>query len=380
MQISGLQLEEFRVYKQAQLGFEAPTTIIVGDNAQGKTSILEAICALARTKSHRTTRDDEMVRWGADQAVVTAGFQRGSRGPISLRMVLLTPEAAEFTGSPQKQLAVNNEPASSSRDVIGQITTVIFSPDDLALAKGDPAGRRRFLTVAIGQLQPLHLSDMQQYRRALRQRGEVLGLVAERRASAEQLTAWDRQVAKHGAQIVLARSRYVAELAAAAGRIHRELAGGDEELGVRYKCNVTEGGDRQLAVLEGSMLDKLGANRLREVNLRRTLTGPHRDDVRLEVKGKDLRKYGSQGQQRTAALALRLGEAEVARARLGETPIVLLDDCLSELDERRAGRVLEQAGDDTQLIITTTHLIDSLRRQGRARVYQVSGGELAAEE
>jgi len=379
VQITGLQLEEFRVYKKAQLRFETPTTIIVGDNAQGKTSILEAICALARTKSHRTNRDDEMVRWGADQAVIDAGFQRGTRGSISLRMLLLTPEAAEFTGSPQKQLAVNNEPVNSSRDVIGQTTAVIFSPDDLALAKGDPAGRRRFLNVAIGQLQPLHLSDMQQYRRALRQRGEVLGMVAERKASAEHLTAWDRQVARHGAQIVWARSQYVAELAAAAGRIHRELAGGDEDLGVRYKSNVTEGGDGQPAVLEGFMLGKLEANRPREISLRRTLTGPHRDDVRLEVGGKDLRKYGSQGQQRTAALALRLGEAEVARARLGETPIVLLDDCLSELDERRAARVLEQAGEDTQLIITTTHLIDSLRRHGQASVYQVSGGELTVE-
>lgn len=379
MQISDLRLEGFRVYRQAELRFEMPTTVIVGDNAQGKTSVLEAVCALVRTKSHRTNRDDEMVRWGGEQALAEGDFERSTRGQISLRMVLLTPDAAEFTGNAQKQLAVNDTPVTSSREVIGQVTAVIFSPDDLSLAKGDPAGRRHFLNVAIGQLQPLHLSDMQQYRRALRQRSEVLGMIAEGAGSPAQLTAWDRQVARHGAQIVAARAQYVGELAEAAGRIHGELTGGEEALSARYKCNVCQEGGAQPAALEGFILESLEANRPREISLRRTLTGPHRDDLRLEVGGRDLRKYGSQGQQRTAALALRLGEAEVARARLGETPIVLLDDCLSELDENRAGRVLQQAGDDTQLVITTTHLTEALRRSGQAGVYRVSAGELTLE-
>jgi DNA replication and repair protein RecF len=380
VQITGLRLEGFRVYRQAELRFDRPTTVIVGNNAQGKTSVLEAICALARTKSQRTNRDDEMVRWGDDRALVEAGFERNARGPVSLRMVLLTPEAAEFTGEAQKQLAVNDTPVSSSREVIGQITTVVFSPDDLSLAKGGPADRRRFLNVAIGQLQPLYLSDMQQYRRALRQRAEVLGMVGDRGASPSQLTAWDQQVARHGAPIVLARGQYVAELAEAAGGIHRELTGGEEKLSVRYKCNAWDGEPSQLAALEGFMLARLEANRSREIALRRTLTGPHRDDLQLEVGGKDLRRYGSQGQQRTAALALRLGEAEVARTRLGDTPIVLLDDCLSELDESRASRVLQQAGDDTQLIITTTDLTESLAGHGQTSIYRVSEGAIVVEE
>ncbi|HJN17427.1 MAG TPA: DNA replication/repair protein RecF, partial [Armatimonadota bacterium] len=358
MQIRVLSLEDFRVYREALLQFEARTTVIVGDNAQGKTSILEAICALARTKSQRTNRDDELIRWGEDQTIVSGRFERGVRGPVSLRMVMMTPEAARFTGAPQKQFALNDEPINGSRAIIGEITVVVFSPDDLALAKGDPGGRRRFMNVAIGQIQPLHLADAQQYRRALRQRGELLGMIAERRASEDQLNAWDEQVAKHGAEIVKARGKYIRDLAEAAKRIHHELTGGAEELSVEYRSNVWEGDGGEAVALQGTMLQKLDEKRPQEINLRRTLTGPHRDDIQLRVDEKDLRKFGSQGQQRTAVLALRLAEAEVARTRLDETPLVLLDDCLSELDESRAGRVLEQAGDKTQLIITTTHLTE----------------------
>ena len=305
------------------------------------------------------------------------------RGAVSLRAVLTTPEAAQFLGSPAKQLAVNNQPVSGSREVIGQLSAVIFSPDDLALAKGDPAGRRHFLTVAIGQIQPAHLADIQQYRRALQQRTQMLALVAEGKSSPPQLDAWDRQVAKHGAEITLARGEYLTDLAQAAGEIHRELTSGEETLAVRYASKTWEEGGRQPAALEGAILARLEARRGQEIALRRTLTGPHRDDVTLEVDGKELRRFGSQGQQRTAALALRLAEARVARTRLNETPLVLLDDCLSELDERRAARVLEQAGSDTQLIVTTTHLTAPLRREGNGVsgvTYHVSrsGGVVAA--
>ena len=372
MQITHLELSNFRVYQEAWLAFEAPTTVIVGDNAQGKTSLLEAICLLVRTKSHRTSRDEELIRWGSDQATCAGRFERKARGPVALRVVLLTPEAAQFLGSPAKQLAVNDQPVSGPRDVIGQVSAVIFSPDDLALAKGDPDGRRRFLNVAIGQMQPVHLADLQQYRRALQQRTQMLAMVAEGRASPGQLNAWDQQVAKHGAEIVLARGEYVTDLARAAAHVHRELSAGAAELTVRYKSSVWEEGGRQPASLEGAILTRLEARRNREIALRRTLTGPHRDDVVLEVDGRELRRYGSQGQQRTAVLALRLGEAQVARVRLNETPLVLLDDCLSELDEGRARRVLEQAGADSQLIITTTHLTEALGRAGEVGVYQVS--------
>jgi DNA replication and repair protein RecF len=376
VQLTALSLDSFRVYAQARLEFPAPTTVIVGDNAQGKTSVLEAICALARTKSHRTNRDDEMIRWGADQGIAAGEFERSARGRVSLRMVLTTPEAAQFLGQPAKQLAVNHQAVRGPRDVIGEVAVVVFSPDDLALAKGEPSLRRRFLNVAIGGIQPAHLSDVQQYRRAMRQRGELLAMVSDRQASAEQLGAWDRQLARHGAQVVLARARYVAQLSQVAGRIHQDLTDGAETLGITYKSNVWREGADQAAALEGIFLERLEARRSQDLALRRTMTGPHRDDVALEVGGAELRKFGSQGQQRTAVLAMRLAEAEVARERLGETPLVLLDDCLSELDEGRAGRVLEQAGDDTQLIITTTHLGEALKGRGDAAVYRVEAGEI----
>jgi len=377
VQLISLALDNFRVYAQARLTFPAQTTVIVGDNAQGKTSVLEAVCALARTKSHRTNRDEELIRWGAEQGTAAGEFRRSARGPVSLRMVLTAPETAQFLGQPAKQLAVNDQPVKGPRDVIGEIAVVVFSPDDLALAKGEPSLRRRFLNVAIGGIQPAHLSDIQQYTRAMRQRGELLSLIAEGQGSREQLPSWDQQLARHGAQVVLSRARYVAQLAAVAGRIHRDLTDGAETLEIAYKSNVWREGADQASAIEGVLLEKLEARRSQDLALRRTMTGPHRDDFALQVGGNELRRFGSQGQQRTAVLAMRLAEAEVARERLGETPIVLLDDCLSELDEGRAGRVLEQAGDATQLIITTTHLSEALRGRGDAAVYRVHDGQIA---
>jgi len=335
------------------------------------------VCALARTKSHRTNRDDELIRRGADQGIAAGEFERSVRGAVSLRVVLMTPEAAQFLGGSPKQLAVNDQPVKGPREVIGQVAVVLFSPDDLSLAKGEPSLRRRFLNVAIGQLQPAHLADLQQYRRALRQRGELLSLIAEARASGEQLLAWDHQVARHGAQLTFARAAYVADLAAVAARVHRELTDGAEALSLAYASNVWQEGASQVAALEGMMLEKLEAKRPQEMALRRTLVGPHRDDLRLEVGGRDLRRFGSQGQQRTAVLAMRLAEAQVARTRLRETPVVLLDDCLSELDENRAARVLEQAGDEAQLILTTTHLTEPLQTRGDAAVLRVHAGDIA---
>jgi DNA replication and repair protein RecF len=376
VQLNSLALQGFRVYREARLDFPSRATVIVGDNAQGKTSLLEAVCLLARTKSHRTNRDEELIRWGADRAIVGGEFARSARGPVGLRAVLTAPEAAQFLGVPPKQMAVNDQPARSAAEVIGQVAVVVFSPDDLLLAKGEPALRRRFLNVALGQLQPAHLADHQQYVRALRQRGELLALVADGRAEAEQLTSWDRQLARHGAEVTFARAQYVRDLAEAAGRIHGELSDGAEALQVSYVSNIRPSDTEQAAAVEGEFLQRLEARRGQEIALRRTLVGPHRDDLRLEVEGRDLRKFGSQGQQRTAVLALRLAEATVARERLGETPLVLLDDCLSELDEGRAGRVLGQAGQEAQLVVTTTHLTDALRAQTDAAVVRVAEGEI----
>jgi len=376
VQLTALSLQDFRVYAQAQVELASRTTVLVGDNAEGKTSVLEAVCALARTKSHRTNRDEELIRWGANQAIAAADFQRSARGPVSLRIVLTAGEAAQFLGQPPKQLAVNDQPVKGPREVIGEIAVVVFSPDDLALAKGEPALRRRFLNVALGGIQPAHLADLQQYTRAMKQRGELLSLIADRQAGPEQLGAWDRQLARHGAQVVAARARYVEQLSTVAGRIHRDLTDSAETLGIAYRSNIWREGAAQVSALEGLLLEKLEARRSQDLALRRTMAGPHRDDLTLEVDGTELRKFGSQGQQRTAVLAMRLAEAEVARERLGETPIVLLDDCLSELDEGRAGRVLEQAGAETQLIITTTHLSEALKGRGEAAVYRVHDGRI----
>jgi len=309
--------------------------IICGDNAQGKTSILEAIQYLATSRSHRTNVDRELVRKGE------AGFRLSAR--VRRRDRDVTLEAAWWQGS--KRIRVNGVSQTRVSDLLGKINVVFFSPEDVALVRGSATQRRTFLDMELSQLSPTYLHALQQYRIIVRQRNELL---RHPRPDETQLDVWDVQMANHGTVLMDERRRFVEDLAPNASAAYLSIAGA-EEMVLAYRPDV-----RSDTTLEQALRVS------RQTDLRQGLTtrGPHRDDLAFSVDEKAARPFASQGQQKTAALALKLSELELVRARTEEYPILLLDDVFSELDTQRARRLVAALPQGAQCLMTTTGLAD----------------------
>jgi DNA replication and repair protein RecF len=351
---------------------------LVGANACGKTSLLEAVHLLAVTKSQRTACDRELIAWSQDWGRVS-GKVRGEDGRATTLRVTLGQRRGSGGGedcNPRKVVEVNGVPRRRLSDIIGQATVVMFGPDDLSLAKGPPGVRRRLLNTAIGQVRGTYLADLMRYRRALRQRNEVLRFARGDSKQRSLLPGWDVQLAETGARVATARADFVTALAPHAQRLHHELSAGAERLELKYRGDLAEAFD-----VEGrrvAMRELLATGVERDLGVGRTVRGPHRDELEMVVNGKPVRVYGSQGQQRTAALSVTLAEAMVMQEWTRESPIVLLDDCLSELDETRARRVLGLTGQVEQMIVTTASWDRLLGEYAHAsRVFDVGGGQVA---
>ena len=378
MYLRRLTLHNFRVYESLQLDLQAGLTVFVGPNAAGKTSLLEAMYLLAATKSPRTNSDCELVRWGADVARVEGLFV--TRRERELRLAVgLDPSCA--VGANPKRLEVEGEVVPTAAQMIGHAQVVMFAPDDLAIIKGGPGLRRRFLNTALAQLQPRYLDDLTRYRRALRQRNELLktlgragGTPALRGSGGlGELEAWTEQLVQSGAAVALARQRFVVALSQHAGEVHH-LIGAEETLSLQYHGELAEAPDEAAAAAHfRQRLADLG-----DLEVRRgtTLVGPHRDELQVSVNGASVRQYGSQGQQRTAALSLKLGQARVTQEWSDEPPLLLLDDCLSELDPTRAKAVLDLGANLDGLIVTSAKLDPALQERAEAQVYEVQGGRV----
>lgn len=363
MYLRYLLLENLRRFARAEFEFAPGLTVVMGPNASGKTTLLEAVHLLATTTSPRTGNWRHLLQRGQAWARVTAACERDG-AELSVRLLL--GEAAE--GGAGKAIEVNGRRLDNLRDAVGKVQIVLFWAGELEVVKGGPEQRRHFLNKALGQLSRRHLDDLIRYRRALRQRNEVLRALAQGRPDGKQLAPWTRTLVETGVEITLDRAEYVATLAREATALYQRLGGG-EELSLSYRPSVnTEAGQTQedVAAAFYQALDRCAdEERVRGL----TLVGPHRDDLALRVDGVDLRRFGSQGQQRTVALALTLAQARVARARAETDPILLLDDCLSELDPERAGAVLDLAADHEQMIVTTACCPEALaERLGGAHV------------
>jgi DNA replication and repair protein RecF len=372
-----LVLEHFRCYERLEVELGPGLHILVGANACGKTSLLEAVHLLAVTKSQRTACDRELIAWGQDWGRV-AGKLRGEDHRATALRVTLGQKRASSGGedcNPRKMVEVNGVPRRRLSDIIGQATVVMFGPDDLSLAKGPPGVRRRLLNTAIGQVRGSYLADLVRYRRALRQRNEVLRYARADSQQRSLLPGWDVQLAEAGARVATARADFITALAPHAQRLHHELSAGAESLELKYRGDLAEAFD-----VEGrrvTMRDLLAGGLERDLGVGRTVRGPHRDELEMLVNGKPVRVYGSQGQQRTAALSVTLAEAMVMLEWTRESPIVLLDDCLSELDETRARRVLGLTGQVEQMIVTTASWDRLLGEYAQAaRVFDVAGGQV----
>lgn len=376
MIINHLSLTNFRNYAGLELDLPPHITVLQGDNAQGKSNLLEAIYVLATSRSPRTTSDRELINWSAlgdelSACRVVADVQK-AKGKLHLEIAISSktsgsPETDVF--SPRHRQTPNVTPAQKrikingvvrrAVDLIGQLNVVTFSVHDIDLVGGEPALRRRYLDITISQIDHQYLRSLQRYQRVLWQRNQLLRAIAENRSSPDELAFWDKELVQTGAYLTVQREHTVAALNRLAQTIHDELSGGQGKLSLVYFRSIDkEKGKEESQIQETAekFARALSAVRAREIAQGVSLVGPHRDDLRFLVNEIDAGVYGSRGQQRTVALALKLAEAKLMQSKTGEQPVLLLDDVLSELDAKRRHHLLDAAAQHEQVIITATDL------------------------
>lgn len=362
MILERLKLYHFRNLADQSVEFSRGVNVIAGRNGQGKTNLIEAINVLAVTKSFRTSTTREVVGWGNNDASVF-GAVRGAHGVSEI--------GVSFEGK-TKSVYLNGEKARSLGEYLGRLIAVSFSPSDLSLVKGAPAGRRRFLDKHLVDLSPALLAHLSAYQRALEHKNNILREGATPRA----LEPWNGVLAQEAAPILAARRQFVAELSSIASETMRRFAPEQEVLTLQLETNVEGGESEQLAAR--AIEQQLNAAALREIAQRTAVVGPHRDDMAIALSGQDARAYASQGQTRSIVLALTLGVLSLIESRKGESPLVLLDDVNSELDQQRAERFFELViADGRQIFITgTDSSVGYFERTEGVRLYQMEGGKL----
>jgi DNA replication and repair protein RecF len=361
-----LELADYRNYGELAIDFGAHKVILLGDNAQGKTNVLEAIGLLATGRSPVASKDADLVRWGADQAIIRARVTR-ELGETAVDMLVRTSgrRAVRVNGLAQKRLA----------DVLGKILAVLFRSEDLLLVKGGPAERRDYLDTMLVQLSGSHYQQLHDYQRIVTQRNHLLRAIGEGGGSATQLEPWDEQLVVMAIALWRRRVKLVEALAPRVAERHAAIAEGREAIGIQYLPSVPLDPDE--GAWEGQIRAALAEVRRREIGRGQTLVGPHRDDMELLIDGRPAKHFGSQGQQRTVVLALKLAELEHIRAVTEEAPLLLLDDVLAELDVRRQNALLASIGDDVQAFVTSTHLNEfSAAWLEQAEIYTVRQGLL----
>ncbi|MCI1904179.1 MAG: DNA replication/repair protein RecF [Enterococcaceae bacterium] len=348
MRLNQLTLQNFRNYSELQLEFSPGLNLFLGPNAQGKTNLLEAINVLAMTKSHRTSQERSLIQWGKDFARVTGEVQKENQ-KYQLE-VLLTKKG--------RKVKVNHLEQRRLSDYIGHLNVILFSPEDLSLIKGGPANRRRFLDMEIGQTDVRYLYESVQYQKILRQRNHFLKQAqAGKRADLLFLDVLSEQLAVAGAVMVVRRLAFLQQLGTLAEQIHTKVTGQKEELAFAYQSSLgtaLTGADQE--AIKGMLLTQLKEKTPAELIRGTTLAGPHRDDFLFLINGQNVQTYGSQGQQRTAILSIKLAEIEWIKEQVGEYPILLLDDVMSELDHARQFQLLETIEGKVQTFLTTTEL------------------------
>jgi len=366
LHISHLSLTNFRNYRHLDLDLPVSPVVIQGDNAQGKTNLLESVYVMATTRSHRASSDRELVNcdaWSDDIPVarLSAGAQR-ARGEVKVEIVLKgeggesavpAGDAGPASLSVRKHVRVNGV-ARRSVDVLGQINVVMFTAGDIELATGKSALCRRYLDLLNCQLDRAYLRSLQQYQKVLVQRNHLLRLLQEGRAQTDQLDFWDDELVKNGSHVIMLRKALAEALNGHAREIHRHISGGMEELRMAYAPNVAA--DGSLSEIESGFREALQKRRRREALLGMTLVGPHRDSLSFFVNGTDVTRFGSRGQQQTVVLSLKLAEAKHMQDEVSDCPVILLDDVFSELDAQRRKHLLALVTLHQQVLVTTTDL------------------------
>ncbi len=362
MIIESVDLQNYRNYEFLNMTFDNKINIIYGDNAQGKTNILESLYVCATSKSHRGSKDKDIIRFGNDEAHIKVMVKKHG---MNYRLDM------HLKKNKTKGIAVNGIPIRRAVELFGIINIIIFSPEDMNIIKNGPSERRRFMDMELSQLDKIYLSNLVNYNKVVVQRNKLLkqlqfsgdsGLV-------DMLDVWDMQLVRYGSEIIKRRMDFIDNINSIIRPVHSKLSGNKEILNLRYiPCTTTD-----------NFKDEVICSRERDIKFKMTNVGPHKDDVAFFINDKDVRKYGSQGQQRTCALSLKLAEIELVKKVINDTPVLLLDDVLSELDANRQNFLLDSIG-DIQTIITCTGLDEFVNnRFSINRIFKVVNGVVSNE-
>ena len=359
LKVNSLKLKNFRNYDLLNVEFDGSTNIFYGNNAQGKTNILEAVYLSGTTKSHRGSKDRDMIRFGEDEShIKTVVEKNGISYQIDMHLKKNSP----------KGIAINKMPIRKASELFGIVNLVFFSPEDLNIIKNGPAERRRFIDLELSQLDKVYLNNLSNYNRIVNQRNHLLKELSfgGKKDLSDTLEIWELQMVQYGERLIARRKEFVEQINGIIAKIHQRLTGGKESLKIIYEPST------------GDLPFEQALNRYRERDLRMksTTVGPHRDDIGFLIGDMDIRKYGSQGQQRTAALSLKLSEIELVKLATHDTPILLLDDVLSELDKHRQNYLLYSIH-DIQTLITCTGVEDFVNhRFSINKVFHVQNGQI----
>ncbi|MEH2328543.1 DNA replication/repair protein RecF [Nostoc sp.] len=373
MYLKTLNLRQFRNYQDQKVEFTAAKTILVGNNAQGKSNLLEAVELLATLRSHRMTRDRDLVQEGEAIAQINATLERQT-GVSDLTLTLRR--------NGRRSVALNGESIRRQMDFLGVLNAVQFSSLDLELVRGGPEGRRNWLDTLLIQLEPVYAHILQQYNHVLRQRNAFLKHhvdTLDATSLQSELALWDAQLATTGTRVIRRRDRAIQRLAPIATTWHSSISGSTEVLQIKYVPNIPLE-DNHPEEVQQAFLAKIQQRAVAEMHQGTTLVGPHRDEIELTINQTPARQYGSQGQQRTLVLALKLAELQLIEEVVKEPPLLLLDDVLAELDLSRQNQLLDAIQDRFQTLITTTHLgsFDSQWLKSSQIIF-VKAGELTIE-
>ena len=355
MIIKSIELSNYRNYEHLDISFDEGTNILYGDNAQGKTNILEAAYVSGTSKSHKGSRDKDMIRFEQNESHIKTIVEKQEREyQIDIHL----------KKNKSKGIAINKVPIKKASELFGILNIIFFSPEDLNIIKNGPSERRRFIDAELCQLDKIYLSDLTNYNKVLNQRNKLLKDLYFNPGLKETLPVWDMQLIQYGKKVISRRSQFIKELNEIVYDIHKQISGGKEELFIQYEPNIDD------IFFE----DELIRAKEKDLKYAQTSVGPHRDDLKISVGNVDVRKFGSQGQQRTCALSLKLSEIKLVENTIHDKPILLLDDVLSELDHNRQNFLL-QAIYDTQTIITCTGLDDFVKNRFTLnKVYEVENG------
>lgn len=358
MIVTKLELSNFRNYKLLELDLDKQTNILYGNNAQGKTNILEAIYMCSTTKSHRSNKDFELINFDSDEGHIKLHINKNGREQridIHLRK------------NKSKGIAINGIPIKKASELFGVFNVIIFSPEDLNIIKNGPSERRKFIDMELCQLDKIYVYNLVNYNKVLSQRNQLLKDLYFKPELKQTLDVWDMQLAKYGGEIIKRREEFIKEISNILIPIHNELADNQEDIEIIYEKNCET----------DDLYEKIVTNREKDIKYKNTSVGPHRDDVLFFNRGKNIRTYGSQGQKRTIALSLKLAEIELVKSLINDTPVLLLDDVLSELDSKRQNHLLKSL-DNIQTIITCTGLDEFIENRFKInKVFQVTEGTVS---